>query len=212
MARTQVFISYASRDEKWRIKVVSHLGVVSDLITVWDDSKIGPGQKWLNKIDRAMRRARVALLLISVDFLNSDFIKKNEIPEIFRRHEQEGMTIYPLLVRFCPWKQVNWLKELQIRPVSARPVSDYGKKVEFVLTQVADEIASIARSVAKRSAKRAAKKRARAKKHSPPRVAKKRAVGKRAGKSRARLTAKRAKRPKRAAASRKRTSKKANPK
>jgi len=208
MARTQVFISYASRDDNWRIKVVSHLGVVSDLITVWDDSKIGPGQKWLNKIDRAMRRARVALLLISVDFLNSDFIKKNEIPEIFRRHEQEGMTIYPLLVRFCPWKQVSWLKELQIRPVSARPVSDYGKKVEFVLTQVADEIASIARSVAKRSAKRAAKKRSRAKKDSRSRIAKKRVAGKRVTKSRARVS----KKPIRKVTTRKRTSKKARPK
>ncbi len=190
MARTQVFISYASRDDKWRVKVVSHLGVVSDLITVWDDSKIGPGQKWLNKIDRAMRRARVALLLISVDFLNSDFIKKNEIPEIFRRHEQEGMTIYPLLVRFCPWRQVNWLKELQIRPVGARPISDYGKKIEFVLTQVADEIASIARSVAKKKTRRVPRKQKSKTNVRPPRVAKKRVLGKPGKKTRTRVSSK----------------------
>ena len=108
----------------------------------------------ITKVGRKTPRARIALLLISVDFLNSDFIKKNEIPEIFRRHEQEGMMIYPLLVRYCAWKQVNWLKELQIRPAGAKAIANYGNKIDMILSQVADEIAEIAKSVAKKSAKR----------------------------------------------------------
>ncbi|MFN2576997.1 MAG: TIR domain-containing protein [Pyrinomonadaceae bacterium] len=210
MARTQLFISYARKDNRWRLKVVSHLGLLSEIIEVWDDSAIGPGQKWISSINGAMSRARIALLLISVNFLNSDFIKKREIPELFRKHESEGMSIYPLLVDYCSWEEVGWLKELQIRPNGDKPVSDYGNRVNKILTQVAREIAAIARSTATKSRKRTQKKaRAKTAPVGRPGAGKKRGVAKRAKKAPAHVSTKApAKRP----VTRERSSKKAKPK
>jgi|GEM_PF-3470096 len=160
MARTKLFISYAHEDNPWRVKVVSNLGVLSrkSLIDIWDDQKLDAGENWRAKINDAMGRARIALLLISTPFLNSDFIQKKEIPKLFRRHESDGMTIYPLLIKYCLWEEVRWLKRMQIRPDGAKPVSDHGK-IDKVLTEVAREIARIVRKrVAKRSGKLVAKK------------------------------------------------------
>lgn len=161
MARTQLFISYAHEDNRLRLRVVSHLGVLARarLIDIWDDRKLEAGDDWLAQIDDAMSHARIALLLISAPFLTSHFIQKKEIPRLFKRHEADGMTIYPLLIRSCSWEQVRWLRRMQIRPDNARPVSDFkGNKIDAVLTEVAREIAKMAKRASKKSRKRASKK------------------------------------------------------
>jgi len=162
MARTQLFISYAHEDNRWRLRVVAQLGILAraKLIEIWDDRELEAGDDWLERINDGMSRARIALLLISAPFLNSDFIKTKEIPRLFRRHEADGMTIYPLLIRTCPWEEVRWLKGLQIRPEDGKAVADFrGNRIDRVLTEVAREIARMAKKRAsKRPAKRAAKK------------------------------------------------------
>lgn len=144
-----------------RLRVVGHLKVLAreGLIDIWDDRRLEGGDDWLTQINDAMSRARIALLLISAPFLNSDFIQKRELPRLFRRHEADGMTIYPLLIRYCSWEQVRWLKGMQIRPDNARPVSDFDRnKIDKILTEVAREIARMAKRASKKSGKRAAKK------------------------------------------------------
>ena len=93
-----------------------------------------------------MLKARIAVLLISSSFLTSRFIRDEEVPKIFARHEQDGMKIYPLLLKPCPWKVVKWLASMQLRPPDARPLATFrGAKAEEVLASVALEIASLAR-------------------------------------------------------------------
>jgi hypothetical protein len=163
MARTQLFISYAREDNRMRLRVVGHLKVLAraGLIDIWDDGRLEGGDNWRAEINDAMGRARIALLLISAPFLTSDFILKKEIPRLFRRHEADGMTIYPLLIRYCSWEQVRWLKRMQIRPENERPVADFdGNKIDKILTEVAREIARMAKQASRKSGKRATKKRA----------------------------------------------------
>ena len=148
MARSKVIISYSHADERWRKHVVAHLGVLEQagVLELWDDRKVLPGEDRLGRMDREMLSARVAVLLLSADFLRSEFIVDREVPRLFERHEQAGMTMYPLLIRACSWKSVNWLARMQLRPKDAKPLSISRKpKVDQLLADVASEIAELAR-------------------------------------------------------------------
>src|SRR5688572_3909347 len=111
MARTKVFVSYSHKDDSWRKQVVEHLAVLAEegLIELCDDRKIEAGEDWFKDIHEQMLRARIAVLLISSSFLASRFIRDEEVPKLFARHEQDGMKLYPLLVKPCPWQVVKWL-------------------------------------------------------------------------------------------------------
>ena len=72
--------------------MVKHLSVLGKqgLLDVWDDQRIGAGQDWFPEIRKAMERARVAILLISHNFLTSDFILREEVPNLLKRRERRG--------------------------------------------------------------------------------------------------------------------------
>jgi hypothetical protein len=150
MSRPTVFISYSHKyshkDETWKDRMVTHLGVLAQqgLLEVWDDRRIGGGKDWQPEIEGAMARACVALLLISADFLNSNFILSEEVPRLLQRREQEGLRVIPVLLKPCAWKQVPWLSPVQFRPKDAQPLSgmsDY--EADVALVALAEEIWTI---------------------------------------------------------------------
>jgi hypothetical protein len=93
-----------------------------------------------------MLQARIAVLLVSADFLTSEFIRVQEVPRLFDTHASAGMTIYPLLVRECAWQVVPWLSALQMRPRDARAVASRRDKIDQILANVAREVADIVRA------------------------------------------------------------------
>jgi len=80
-ARPKVFISYSHKDETWKDKIVDHLSIVAreEDFDVWQDRKIDPGSEWYETIVHQIEEAGVAILLVSVDFLKSDFIRNEEV-------------------------------------------------------------------------------------------------------------------------------------
>lgn len=98
--RNTVFISYSHRDREWLERLQVHLKPLerAGLVQRWDDTMIRPGQTWQQEIDQALQSARVAVLLISADFLASDFIADNELPPLLQRHENDGAVILPLIL------------------------------------------------------------------------------------------------------------------
>jgi nucleoside phosphorylase len=148
-ARTRVFISYSHSDEHWRQLIAQHLAVLErhGLLDVWDDRRIGVGEDWFRRIDENMSSAKVALLLISATFLDSEFVHRQEVPRLLQEHTARGMTVYPLLIRPCAWQEVPWLSRLQMRPEDTKAVSHLkGAKRDEVLARVAREIGSISRA------------------------------------------------------------------
>lgn len=146
MSRSKVFVSYCHKDMPWLRRVREHLDVLyqEGVLEYFDDLKIGVGANWYERIDAEMREAHVALLLISPSFLASNFICKVEIPLLFERHHQEGLVLYPLLIRDCPWQEVAWLSRMQIRPADAKPLATMrSPSVDSCLAAVAREITSI---------------------------------------------------------------------
>ena len=99
--RKPLFISYSHADEQWLLELKKWLKPLeqNDLVTIWDDQKIQAGDEWRNEIENALATAKAAVLLISMDFLNSEFIANNELPQLLNAASQRGLHIFWIAVR-----------------------------------------------------------------------------------------------------------------
>ncbi|HTP97694.1 MAG TPA: toll/interleukin-1 receptor domain-containing protein, partial [Casimicrobiaceae bacterium] len=82
-------------------------------LTLWDDTAIKPGQQWRKEIADALKAAKVAVLLVSADFLASDFIVEHELPPLLASAEKRGTVILPVIIKPCRFKQTEGLKDYQ---------------------------------------------------------------------------------------------------
>jgi tetratricopeptide (TPR) repeat protein len=138
-----VFISYSHKDTAWKDRLLVHLRIPEKegLLELWDDARIAAGAEWLSQIERTIDTAAIAVLLVSADFLASDFIRREEIPRMLQRRSKEGLHLFPILVRSCDWQIVSWLASIQIRPRGARPLAAFhGDRRDAELTAIAKEI------------------------------------------------------------------------
>jgi hypothetical protein len=139
MTSPTVFISYSHKDEALKDRLVTHLGVLQQegLLDLWDDRRIGAGEDWYQKIEEAIARASVAVLLVSADFLTSKFILSKEIPDLLERRDKEGLRIFPVILKPCAWKHVKWLARMNLRPKDGRPIQG-GSEFEIETDLTAD--------------------------------------------------------------------------
>jgi nucleoside 2-deoxyribosyltransferase len=110
-----VFISYSHRDKEFLRRLIVHLRPLEKerLIDYWADTKLKAGDSWRAKIEEALRRARVAILLISADFLASDFIVDNELPPLLAKAESQGTRIIPVIIKPCRFTRDKNLSRFQ---------------------------------------------------------------------------------------------------
>lgn len=150
MSKPTVFISYSHKDEEWKDRLVTQLGVLQaqGSLTIWEDRKIEGGDDWRPKIEQAINQAHIAVLLISANFLTSQFILGKEVPELLRRREKEDLRIMPLIVKPCAWSAVDWLAGIQARPKDGRALSGGSDfQIDTDLAAFAEEIHTILRRV-----------------------------------------------------------------
>jgi tetratricopeptide (TPR) repeat protein len=112
IAPLRVFFSYAHADEAHRKTLAKHLSALEDegLITVWHDRKIMGGREWAGAIDDALGSADIVLLLISVDFLASDYCNDVELTEAIRRHDAAQARVVPVILRSCDWEHSRFAR------------------------------------------------------------------------------------------------------
>ncbi len=96
-----LFISYCHSDEQWLLELKKWLKPLEqrDIVTIWDDQRIKAGADWRGEIAKALAAAKAAVLLISIDFLNSEFIRSNELPQLLNAARERGLQVLWIAVR-----------------------------------------------------------------------------------------------------------------
>ena len=128
-ARTSVFISYARGDQgkrQWRERLRTFLAPFQSEVDIWDDSRIETGAQWQAEIDFALKRARVAVLLVGPAFLASGFIARNELPPLLKAAETEGVVILPLITNHSSYEKTA-LGRYQAFNDLKHPLEDMGR-------------------------------------------------------------------------------------
>lgn len=144
--RLKVFISYAREDRDFVDKLKKHLAALRRKeIDDWEDSEILPGASWDDEIERKLRSAQIILLMISPDFLNSDFIYTRELPIALQRHKDKEAIVIPVILRPSVWETEDF-SGIQALPRGARPIAQWGDEDE-AFVDVANGLRRVIRSI-----------------------------------------------------------------
>lgn len=139
----KVFVCYSHADSVWLERLQVHLKPLQReyKIDIWDDSRLKPGSKWRDEIREAVNKANVAILIISADFLASDFIVTNELPPLLKAAEEEGALILPIIVSPSLFNRNQDLSQFQsVNPPSKPLLSLSDAEQEGVFLQVAEAV------------------------------------------------------------------------
>lgn len=146
-APLRVFVSYAAEDDEARINLEKFLrpDVRNGLIDIWHDRKLLPGDRFGDVIAEQLEESDLVALLVSPDFLSSDYIHEKEMRRALERHESGEVRVIPILLDDCRWKSTP-LRDLHVIPDRARPVAAWDRPAE-AWTKVAEEFVKIAKGV-----------------------------------------------------------------
>jgi internalin A len=146
----RLFISYSHKDDKLRDELQTHLKLLQrqSVIDAWDDRRIGAGEEWKQRIDENLERADIILLLVSADFIKSDYAYEKEMMRALERHDKGEARVIPVIVRDVSWKKAPFAK-LQALPTGGKPVSNWPKK-DSAWRNVSEGIEKVAEEMRKR--------------------------------------------------------------
>jgi HEAT repeat protein len=125
----EVFLSYAHEDEELRKKLETHLSLLirQGTISPWHDRDIKAGSEWKRDIDAHLDGAQIILLLVSPDFIASDYCYSTEMTRAMERHESGEARVIPIILRPVDWQRAPFGK-LQALPRDAKPVTDWSSQ------------------------------------------------------------------------------------
>jgi tetratricopeptide (TPR) repeat protein len=126
----EIFCSYAQKDAPWLSKLEMHLSLLKQqgLITLWHNRQVMPGTDWAHDIDTHLYRASIILLLISADFLASNYHSGIEMRRALERQEAGEARVIPILVRPVGDWQSAPFASLQPLPTDAKPLATRSNK------------------------------------------------------------------------------------
>ena len=150
----RVFISYSHKDETLRAELETHLKLLQrqDLISVWTDRKIAAGEEWKGKIDDNVESAGIILLLVSADFIASDYCYDVELKRALERHDAGNARVIPIILRAVDWHCAPFGK-LQALPKDGKPVTLWTDK-DSAWNDVAAGIRNVVEQVRHQNMKR----------------------------------------------------------
>src|SRR5450755_4661092 len=121
-----VFLAYAHEDELLCSELEKHLSLLQrqGLLSTWQDRRIRAGTDWAQEIDKHSSSASIILLLVSSDFLASDYCYGVEMQRALERHQAGQTQVIPVLLRSVDWKGAPF-QHLQGLPTDARPVTTW---------------------------------------------------------------------------------------
>ncbi|MCC8968927.1 toll/interleukin-1 receptor domain-containing protein [Bradyrhizobium sp. Cham227] len=141
-----VFFSYSHADEVLRDQLERQLSLLKrqSVIDVWHDRRIGAGQEFAAEIDQHIETDDIILLLVSADFLASDYCYDIEMKRAMERHEAGEAIVIPVILRACDWHGAPFGK-LNATPPDGKPITQYPDRDQAML-----EVAKAVRTAANR--------------------------------------------------------------
>lgn len=130
----EVFFSYSHKDEDLRDELAKHLIVLQrrGVIDTWHDREIDAGSEWATEIDQQLNQADIILLLVSSDFLSSDYCYDVEVKRAMERHEAGDARVIPVILRPIDWQDTLFGK-LKALPKDAEPITKWDNQDEAFL-------------------------------------------------------------------------------
>jgi hypothetical protein len=143
----EVFFSYAHKDEGLRNELANHLILLErqGIIASWHDRQIPAGNEWAGDIDAHLQTAHIILLLVSSDFLASNYCYDIEVRQAMARHEAGEARVIPIILRAVEWHHAPFGK-LQALPKDCRPVTSWSNQDEAFM-DVARGIRAVAEAM-----------------------------------------------------------------
>ncbi len=124
MAEIHVFISYSHQDVKYlkQDSLFGYLkGLEKDHLTFWADRLIRTGDAWDDEIKAHIQEAHIALVLVSQQFLDSDYCQNVEINCFLAQKSH----VFPILLSACDWRRHEWLSSRQSMPGGDKTVEEH---------------------------------------------------------------------------------------
>jgi len=148
MKPIKLFFSYSHKDEDLRNEMVKHLSILKrqGVLEAWHDRNIDAGTEWASEIDERLNEAQIILLLISSDFMASDYCYDIEMKRAMERHDANEAVVIPIIMRSCDWKGAPFGK-IQGLPKDMKPVMDWQNR-DQAFTNVAQGIRKVAERLA----------------------------------------------------------------
>ncbi len=125
--RIKIFCCYAREDQPLLLELKNHLAPLQreGKITLWADTDVNAGVEWEKEISRHLNTAQIILLLISPDFMASDYCYSVEMQQAMERHECGDARVIPIILRSVDWQSAPFGK-LQALPTGTEPVKSRG--------------------------------------------------------------------------------------
>jgi hypothetical protein len=122
----EILFSYTREDEYFRNRIEVHLAALKrqKRIVCWHDRHIHAGRTWSLEISQHLDSADIILLLVSPDFVNSDYCNTVEVRRALERHEKGEVCVIPIILQSADWKGEKFA-ELQALPRDAHPIADW---------------------------------------------------------------------------------------
>lgn len=127
----KLFISYSHKDERYLKKLKSHLAPLKreGLVSEWHDRKISVGDLWEDSILKNLDESKIILLLVSPDFIASEYCYGKELKRAMELHEAGASFVIPIIVRPVDWKK-SFFAKIQAAPTDAKPISTWKNQDE----------------------------------------------------------------------------------
>jgi hypothetical protein len=127
----EVFFSYSHKDEQLRDELSSHLAILKrrHVINGWHDRRIGAGREWEKEIDEHLNSSQIVLLLVSSDFLASDYCYDIEVKRAMQRHEAGEARVIPIILRDVDWKGAPFSR-LKALPKDGKAITSWSNRDE----------------------------------------------------------------------------------
>ena len=102
--RNSLFFSYARSDLGWLVTIKDQLRALPEpAFVMWDDNEILVGSRFEREVQKALRASRACVLIVTPEFLSSDFIRQHELPYLLRARDNGLMEIFWVHVRRCDY-------------------------------------------------------------------------------------------------------------